>query len=84
MSQTQQQTGYTFSVSAVDPQAGESSLYFTVQASKNFGDADAFALVDAIVAAFPSSFAVSKQLSKTQDAFTTFTTNFDSTPPSFA
>jgi len=84
MSQTQQLTGYNVSISASDPvHGGGLSIDFGVSATPVFGDAEAFALFNGIVALIPAGWNVEKELTREDTSTTNYTTNYTAVPPSF-
>lgn len=82
MSTTQEISQYGFNIYWGDPQFSP-VIDFTVSQTASFGDADAFALLDALKAALPSAWGAVGSVQKFASSGTSYTTNYTSAPPSF-
>lgn len=85
MSSTQDITQYSFNIYWADPNPAlmAPDIAFSVSQNSGFGDTDAFALLDALVAALPAAWGARGSVSKNESSNTSYTTNYASTPPSF-
>jgi hypothetical protein len=84
MSSTQSGTIYQISAFPGNQQGG-GNIEINVNASDAFGDSDAFAMIAALVAAFPESWNMAAliSLTKLESSSTEWIGNTASTPPAF-
>lgn len=82
MSSTQEITQYNYTIYWTDPYSS-ANFTFTVSGTSSFGDAEAFALIEGIKAAFPSALSVGGGVSKNAATSVSYTTDLATTPPSF-
>jgi hypothetical protein len=82
MSSTQDLSLYEFAGGYSDPDV-QGSFDFRITQRPGFGDAEAFALKDALAAAFPPVLSANIQVLKSRAVTTNYDTNDTADPPSF-